>query len=223
MDRRTFLWIVAGGIWLAAIPSGTGHGEPFADDKKAAPSRERPLITGRDGKSLHIYTETNGRRFGTANPHWGVVYKDGELADKAILKAFCTPLAFHDGLVQIGARPGNDLAAGSEGSSTTGERLIVTASLPGVGDEIPLGRIFRDSGGKDFVIRFGGNRKAAREEGTGCIMCLESCWVGITSNAAYPLISGFRRFMRPNSSFKGNTELLSASESQPVILTYRPA
>lgn len=35
-------------------------------------------------------------------------------------------------------------------------------------------------------IRFGGNLDNARTFHTGCILCLDSCAVGITSNASYP-------------------------------------
>ena len=34
-------------------------------------------------------------------------------------------------------------------------------------------------------IRFGGNFEAAKAKRTGCILCLDSCAVGITSDAAY--------------------------------------
>ena len=68
--------------------------------------------------------------------------------------------------------------------------------------------ILEDSSGKGFRIRFGGNRQRAAEEHTGCITCLESCPIGITSNAVYPAISSFKRMISPNSQFKGKVEKL---------------
>ncbi len=41
-----------------------------------------------------------------------------------------------------------------------------------------------DSNGKKLDMRFGGNLTAA-EEKTGCPVCLDSCPVGIVSNATY--------------------------------------
>jgi hypothetical protein len=224
MNRRQFLKSL---ISTAAFMSGY-----LATDKEARSavshdalllSREKPLSIDAGGKRVLIYTELNREGIHKKNPHWGVVSKNGKLADKGILNAFCEPLDFYDALVQIGAKPGNNLTEKSTGQFVAGDRLIVNAARSNAGREVALGRIFHDSSGKGFSICFGGNRKAAEDQNTGCITCLESCWVGITSNAAYPLIGSFKRFMSPNSLFSGNPELISAVEDRPVILSYRLA
>jgi len=184
-------------------------------------SRQRPLMEDPAGDRLHIYTELNRANVMRDNPHWGVVSHYGTLSEKGILKAFCGPLDFYDALVRIGARPGNNLTEQSRGQFAGGDKLRVTASVPGVRHDADLSRIFLDSTGRGFDIHFGGNRASAEERNTGCITCLESCWIGITSNAMYPLISGFRRFVRANSLFRGNPEFFTAIGDRPVILTYR--
>jgi hypothetical protein len=178
------------------------------------------LAVDSSGKKVLVYTEVNPENIEKKNPHWGVVADRGRLASKGILKAFCTPVDFHDALIKIGARPGNNLTESTTGQYVGGDRLIVNAMVPATDQEIPLGRIFRDSTGRGFSIRFGGNRRAAEEEHTGCITCLESCWVGITSNAAYPLISSAKRFFSPNSLFSGNPEFLSSGGNRSIILSY---
>ena len=45
--------------------------------------------------------------------------------------------------------------------------------------------LFTASEERDMDMRFGGNLEVNQEYATGCIMCLESCPAGITSNAAY--------------------------------------
>ncbi len=80
--------------------------------------------------------------------------------------------------------------------------------IPGQNQILGLNDILEDSSGKGFRIRFGGNRQRAVEEQTGCLTCLESCPIGITSNAAYPAISSFKRMISPNSQFKGKAEKL---------------
>ena len=42
-----------------------------------------------------------------------------------------------------------------------------------------------DDGKLDGDMRFSGNKDNNAECGSGCIACLNSCWAGITSNAAY--------------------------------------
>jgi hypothetical protein len=224
MNRRLFLkFLISTFAFTAGCLSVNKEALSTVSRDALSLSREKPLSIDGDGRRVLIYSELNRESLHNKNPHWGVVSKSGKLADKGILNAFCEPLEFHDALVQIGAKPGNNLTEKSTGQSVAGDRLIVSAILPNTGKEFNLGRIFRDSSGKGFSICFGGNRKTANDRNTGCITCLESCWVGITSNAAYPVIGSFKRFMSPNSLFTWNTELMPASEHYPVILAYRPA
>jgi hypothetical protein len=172
------------------------------------PSRNEPLRVDTINKRVLIYTEVNPKTLNQSNPHWGVIFQGGKLHDKAILKAFCTPQEFHDALLQIDARPGNNLTLHSSGEFIEGDELLVSITWPGLFRPLGLADILEDSSGKGFRIRFGGNRQRAVEEQTGCITCLESCPIGITSNAVYPTISSFQRLLSPNSQFKGKAEKL---------------
>lgn len=184
------------------------------------PTRERPLLIDTATKRVSIYTEVNGRNLEKSNPHWGIVAVQGSLADKGMLKSYADPVAVHDALVSIGARPGNNLTADSSGSFVAGDPLEVTVTWSGLGKELPLSAVFEDSTGKGFNIRFGGNRAAAQHEHTGCVTCLESCWVAVTSNDRYPYISTFKRLVSPNSRFKGKKDVLPG-DGRPVIVSYR--
>ncbi|MBA4394156.1 MAG: hypothetical protein C0407_11440, partial [Desulfobacca sp.] len=185
------------------------------------PSHAEPLRVDSINKRVLIYTEVNPQSFNQSNPHWGVVYQGGKLSDKAILQAFCTPQDFHDALQQIGAKPGNNLTLRSSGEIIGGDDLLVSVTWPGLSRILSLADILEDSSGKGFRIRFGGNRQRAVEENTGCLTCLESCPIGISSNAAYPTISSWKRFLAPNSLFNGKTETLPAREGAPIILMYQ--
>jgi hypothetical protein len=150
-----------------------------------------------------------------------VVFKDCKLADKALLRAYVSPLEFHHALLSIGMKPGNNLSEGSNGKYVEGDPLDVTVTWPGLNKEIPLKDFLTDSGGKGFEIKFGGNRTASASKNSGCITCLESCWLGITSNAAYPVASTLGRFFNPDSQFSINGKLLPLAGGDPVILIYR--
>jgi len=188
-----------------------------ADDR--LPTKDNPLVVDKEGKRVLIYTEVNGKNLRETNPHWGVVFKDGKYGDKAILRAYANHLAFHDALVQIGAKPGNNLTKDVLDVPVDGALLEMTATWPGLGKELKPGDIFYDETGKGFEVRFGGNRKASEENNTGCITCLESCWISIASNAKYPNISGAKRSVTPNSRFKGKEDVLPG-DGKPVILIY---
>lgn len=185
------------------------------------PDRKNPIVVDRTESRLLIYTEVNPPQPNRTNPHWGVVWSGGRLKEKAILIAFCSPPAFYQALMEIGAKPGDNLTLESSGEFVSGSSVTVTALLPDSGRRFPLDRIFEDASRKGFQIRFGGNRNRALEEKSGCITCLESCPVGITSNAAYPAIGSFRRWVSPNSNFKGNFDILPKQPGSPVILIYQ--
>ncbi len=186
----------------------------------AFPTREKPLIVDKKGKRVLIYTEVNEMNVHQSNVHWGVVFKDGRFQDRAILRSWANQLAFHDALLSIGAKPGNNLNKETIGKYVAGDVLDIKATWPGLGRELRLDEIFSDSGGKGFKIRFGGNRTASAAQNTGCITCLESCWISISSNSSYPQTGSMKRFINPNARFKGKAETLP-KDGQPVILIYR--
>lgn len=184
------------------------------------PTREHPLVLDALQKRVLIYTEVNGGNVTKSNSHWGIVAASGKLADKGILLSYADPAQLHEALVRIGARPGNNLTGSSTGKFVAGDRLELTATWPGLGKELPLQEIFEDESGRGFNIRFGGNLASAGREHTGCLTCLESCWIAITSNDRYPFISALKRLVAPNSRFRGRKEILPA-DRQPVIIGYR--
>jgi hypothetical protein len=194
------------GVVTTLILSWAGPVPPVDRAWPAWPSRAEPLRVDSINKRVLIYAEVNPKSLNQSTPHWGVVFQGGKLNDKAIFHAFCTPQEFHNALLQINARPGNNLTLCSSGEVIGGDELLVSVIGPGLSRPLGLADILEDSSGKGFRIRFGGNRQRALEEQTGCITCLESCPVGITSNAAHPALSSFKRLLSPNSEFKGKTE-----------------
>jgi hypothetical protein len=193
-------------------------GAVAGDDK--LPTRDNSLVVDKEGKRVLINTEVDGRNLHETNPHWGVVFRDGKYGDKAILRAYANHLVFHDALIEIGAKPGNNLTKDVLDVPVEGAQLELAATWPGLGKELKPEDIFYDETGKGFEVRFGRNRKASEENNTGCITCLESCWISIASNAKYPNISGAKRAVTPNSRFKGKEGVLPG-DGKPVILIYR--
>jgi len=209
------------GVVTTLILAAPGIVPSWATNLTTLPTKTHPLLVDIGGRRVLLYTEINRKNLNKTNPHWGVVYRGGELSDKAILSAFCIPEEFHAALLQIGARPGNNLTLGQNGAFVQGDELSVSVLRPDLNKSLSLEDILFDQGGKGFRIRFGGNLERAAKEKTGCITCLESCPIGITSNAAYPTISSWQRFFSPNSLFKGKTDILPAQEGLPLILIYQ--
>jgi hypothetical protein len=237
MSRSKFLKVMVVGfcitglfsvIGLSVFADSTEKGatkktlKAAASEAQVFPTKENPLLIDEKGKRVLIYTEVHEMNVHQSNVHWGVVFKDGKFQDRAILKAYSNQLAFHDALIKIGAKPGNNLTKDTIGKYVEGDTLEVKATWPGLGKELSLNEIFVDEKGKPFTIKFGGNRKASEEKNTGCITCLESCWISISSNANYPQTGSIKRFLNPNSHFKGNANILP-EDGKPVILIYKVA
>lgn len=217
MSGKVRIGIILGALFCLVI--GAIHGRN-ANAATGMPTRENPLVVDTVGKRVLIYTEVNEMNVHQSNVHWGVVFKDGKYQDRAILKSYANHLAFHDALLKIGARPGNNLTKETIGKYVEGDELDVTATWPGLVKDLKLSDIFLDEGKKGFSIRFGGNRAASEAQNTGCITCLESCWISVASNSAYPQTGSIKRFISPNSRFKGNVSVLPG-DGKPVILIYR--
>lgn len=183
------------------------------------PTKENPLVVDEKNKQVFIYTEVNEMNVHQTNVHWGIVFKGGKFQDRAILKSYAHHLDFHDALIKIGAKPGNNLTKNTIGQYVEGEALDIKAIIPPSNKEYSLNDIFYDETGKGFHIKFGGNRKASEEQNTGCITCLESCWISISSNSKYPQTGSIKRFINPNSRFRGKADVLPG-DGKPVILKY---
>lgn len=165
--------------------------EEKTDDKDAATlngvTEENPLKVDKDAKSVTIYTKYNGKFETEATRHL-VICKDGKLSDKSIFSSYVSPTDFYNALVEVGAEAGNNMTA--DNASTTkseGSKLEVTLCWAGQEGSVGIDDVVKDSNGKAIDMRFSGNIDPSKEYNTGCISCLDSCFVGITSNGEYPL------------------------------------
>ena len=160
------------GVVATLILSWAGPVQASDRDVPVLPTRAEPLRVDSINKRVLIYAEVNPKALNQRNSHWGVVFQGGKSNEKAILQAFCKPQEFHDALLQIGARPGNNLTLHSSGEVIGGDELLVSVTWTGLSRPLGLADVLEDSSGKGFRIRFGGNRQRAVEEQTGCITCL---------------------------------------------------
>lgn len=227
-SRRDFLrsLLIASGAVLLG-PQGLLEAAPLLaggrDWPGDWPTSGNPVMVDTARRIVKLYTKLQLRHLTETTPHWGIGYSEGKLADKFILVSPAGPVALHDALVRIGARAGNNLPLDGYGKFVDGDRLILSAQWPGLPTPVGLNEIFYDSAGKGFDIRFGGNRAIAAEKKTGCLTCLESCPIGISSNAVYPHLSTLQRMLRPTSSFRGKPERLPNKEAVPIVVFYQLA
>lgn len=147
-----------------------------------------PVIIDADKKEVIIEAIVNGKYFTNPSRHHGIVFEGGKYGDRAVLIGLSDEREVYQALIDIGAVAGNNLKLEEYtkvSKNVDGQQLDVFVTWDGLGKEIPFAEIIKSDDVRDMDIRFGGNFEAAKENRTGCILCLDSCPIAITSDAAY--------------------------------------
>lgn len=158
---------------------------------KTSTDNTKVLVVDKEAKEVKMLAEVNGKYFTEATRH-GVVFEKGSNGEKSVLRGLADEKEFHQALLDIGAKAGNnlkaaDMKAGADnGVSVDGDKLVAVVTWDGQDKEIPFEDIIKASEEKPMDLRFGGNLESAKKNNTGCVLCLDSCATGITSDAAYP-------------------------------------
>lgn len=106
----------------------------------------------------------------------------------SIFSSYVSPEDFYKALEEVGAEAGNNMNADNAATTKSeGSKLELTLAWAGQEGSVGIDDVVKDSNGKAIDMRFSGNIDPSKEYNTGCISCLDSCFVGITSNGEYPL------------------------------------
>ncbi len=177
-------------------------------------TKERPLGVDIKEKSVSVLAQVNGKYFYQTTRH-AVVYSGGSNGEKSVFRSYAADQDFYNALMKLGLKAGNNMTK-ENGAKTLveGDVLDVTVTWDGAAKEYSLDEVILDSNRKPFQMRFGGNQKNALQFKTGCLLCLDSCPVGIASNANYAMGAVE---MRNEVIFKGNDKFLPPDGSLVVI------
>lgn len=174
-------------------------------------------------KVITMQCEVNGTYFTQPTRH-GVVFKDGSNGEKSVLRGLHSEKEFYNAMMELGFKPGNNLTADTmaKGGVIEGDKVRVTVQWAGQ-KEIPFQNIIRaeTKDNKDYPytmdIRFGGNIDRANAKNTGCVLCLDSCAVGIVSDATWP---GGAVEVRHDVGFYGRKEVLPPDGTRVTVKFY---
>lgn len=182
-------------------------------------SKDNAINVDKDNKVIKIFAVVNGKYLSESTRH-AVVSENGKFADKSIFRSFVKPADFHQALLDIGATPGNNMNAdNAESTLTEGTKLKLTFTWKDQETGKDINEVVKDSNGNPIEIRFSGNLDNSNAKNTGCITCLDSCLVGITSNHTYPYGSVEKA---KTVEFNGDMKNLPL-DGEPVIITYEIA
>jgi len=199
---------------LVSLASISGAATAKEDPKAMAVTRENPIKINEQEKSVSFAGEVNGKYFLEPTRH-AAVFKDGKNGEKSVFRAFADHKTFYESLIKLGLKPGNNMTMQNmETTFVQGDLLDVTVTWKGAKKEYRLDEVIKDSNGKPILIRFGGNLQNAIQYNTGCLICLDSCPVGITSNASYTMGAVEKR---KEVAFTGNKEVLPPDGTLVVV------
>lgn len=168
-------------------------------------TKDEPIKISEDRKSLIYLAKVNGKYFYQATRH-ASVYQGGKNGDKSILTSLANQNDFYKALKEIGLKPGNNMSLkNKEVTHVAGDELDINVTWDGAAREYNLDEVIIDSNNLPLVMKFGGNEERAKKKNTGCLICLDSCPVGVVSNAVYTYGSVEKR---SEVAFKGNKNVL---------------
>lgn len=190
--------------------------EKKADDEVNGVSLKNPIKVDKEAKKITVLSPVNGKYFTEATRH-ASVNTDGSNGAKSVLTAYATPEEFYNALIEIGAKPGENM--NPDNATTThveGSKIGATVTWEGAGKDYDINEVIKDSNGKKIDFRFGGNLERAKTKKTGCLTCLDSCPVGIISNTTYTYGAVEKR---NEVKFTGNPDVLP-EDGTYVAVTY---
>lgn len=177
-------------------------------------TKENPLQVNKEDGTVTFLAQVNGKYFYEPTRH-AAVFADGANGEKAVFRGFANHEDFYNALVEIGAVAGENMTL--DNMTTThveGDKLDVTVNWTGAEKVVTIDEAITDSNGTPIDVRFGGNLKTALEKNTGCLICLDSCPVGITSNAVYTYGSVEKT---KEVEFMGNKDVLPADGTYVAV------
>lgn len=181
-------------------------------------SPDKPLIVDSQSGSLRYLAKVNGKYLHQPTRH-ASIYGGGKFGDKSVFSAFAKPEDFRQALLSLGLKAGDNMTMENKETTTVrGDELAVSVTWAGAAKAYTLDEVIVDSNGKPLQIRFGGNQGASHHHGTGCLICLDSCPVGITSNAAYTYGAVEKR---GEVKFTGNAQVLPPDGALVVVTVGR--
>ncbi|HVT59466.1 MAG TPA: YdjY domain-containing protein [Thermoanaerobaculia bacterium] len=144
-----------------------------------------------------------------------VVWRGGNAAGAALLRAEVTDVQLLDALESLGAKPGNTLgmptweerhdpASPAPDQRIAGPAVEALVRLPGRPQLLPLPDLLEDPGGRGLDLRFGGHRANIPRWHSGCLVCLYSCPGSKVGNNAYTV----RDYVNHATRFRARRDLL---------------
>jgi hypothetical protein len=204
---------------LLAVTTLVGCGNSVAETTRTPavqadkPTKGNPLAIDVEDREVSVYATVNGKYLTEPTRH-GMNFREGKIGDKSLFVSYANVIDFQDAMVELEARRGN---LNDEGYVREGTKMDISVTWDGAEREYALGEVVRDSTGKELDYQYSGTFKNAVRKFTGCMMCFDSCNVGVTSNSSHP--KGITEDPEADVAVRGKPDVLP-DDGTPVIVTF---
>lgn len=176
------------------------------------PTSESPLVIDPEQRTISVYATVNGRYKEEPTRH-GMNFREGNIGDKSLFASHANMLDFHDALLKLNAERGELV----DGHIVGGTEMEISVTWEGADRRYELGEVIEDSTGEELDFQYGGTVTNTMRKFTGCMMCLDSCDVGVTSNTSHP--KGITENPDADVALRGKPEVLP-EDGTPVVVTF---
>lgn len=184
-------------------------------DEVGGVSLKNPVKVDKEAGTVTVLNSVNGKYFNEATRH-ASVFEDSSNGTKSIFTAYANPEQFYNGLIETGAKAGNNITADNkEVTHVQGDKIKVQITWNDKKKTYDLNEVIKDSNGKKIDFRFGGNLENAKIKNTGCLTCLDSCPVEIISNTTYTYGAVESR---KEVKFTGNADILPKDGTYVAVI-----
>ena len=102
--------------------SSNDEGDSAADNAKSpdqvgSVSLENPIVVDKEAGTVTVLSQVNGKYFTEATRH-ASVFKEGSNGAKSVFTSYGNHEDFYNGLVEIGAEPGNNMTPDNAATTT---------------------------------------------------------------------------------------------------------
>lgn len=207
---KRFLSLVAMGLALCVFAVG-----PAKAVQADSVSTATPFKVNKETKTITLLARVNGKYFELPTRH-AIIFEGGKFGDKAIFTSYANQMDVLEGLKALGAKAGNNMTTDNAAQThVQGSPITIQVRWADHPEPLDINDVITDSNGNRIEMHFGGNEVNAKEKNTGCIACLDSCPVGLISNATYTYGAVENR---GEAEFRGNKDVLP-SDGTPVVIT----
>ncbi|MDA5386826.1 YdjY domain-containing protein [Loigolactobacillus backii] len=208
--KQIFISVMTALLLVLGIGFSLSSNSQAATKSVAGLTTSKPIKYDKQKKEITILTTVNGTYLTQPTRHV-IVNVDGSNGNKSLLKTEATPKAFYQDLKKVGAKAGNNLTTKSKaGSKIKGSSLAVYFLINGKRVKAEKAVQVNGKNVKNLDFKFGGNMATNNKMKTGCVLCFDSCPVGIASGAKY----GFQY----GEHFTGKSSVLPKDGSQLAVV-----